>query len=194
MGVFYKGLYLPALNEVGWDDEVNANFTILADAHITARSLFLDAMDGLDHTNNRCGTLGTFPDSVPVFSFADGSTYGAYWSFRMPVDSAGGTLLVRPVWAPLASSAGAAVQWRTTLKTVVGATVTGGGTQISWTGQGGAKTISVPVLEPGQVSTGFTPAAGSLVRFAIARLGADAADTLATNALLLGVQLDYTAL
>lgn len=31
MGDIYKSLYRPVFDEVGWDDEVNANFTLLAD-------------------------------------------------------------------------------------------------------------------------------------------------------------------
>lgn len=195
MGVFYKGLYLPAFIEEGWDDEVNANFTLLADAHVTARSVFLDAADGYDHSSTRAGITGTFPNSLPTFALTDsGGNTGVQWVFRMPEDSSGTTLLVRPVWAPLATVSGAiTVRWQMDIKDLVGASMVAAGATVAWTGVSGTKTSNVPVLETGQASTGFSPAAASLVRFALTRVSGHAEDNLTTNALVIGVRLDYTA-
>ena len=47
MGTTYKGIYIPADAETGWTTAVNANWTLLADAHFTTRSIMLPAAAGI---------------------------------------------------------------------------------------------------------------------------------------------------
>jgi len=193
MGTTYKGIYLPDVDETGWGTLVNANWTLLADAHVTARSFYLPIMESIGGSG-QANVGGTFPSAVPGQSLTDGGTVGAYWSFMMPQDTSTATILVRPVWVPSLTDASAhSVRWSMDLKVLVSQDVSTAGTVVSWTGTAAARTNNIVVLENGQASTGVSPAAGNIVRFNLSRVGGDAADTYVGTVHLLGVRIDYTA-
>lgn len=139
--------------------------------------------------------VGASPDLTGVVAYADAATQGALWTFQVPDDWTSGVITLQPVWAPGASDGVAhTVRWSIVAKAVAaGSTVTAAGTTVTFTGASAARTIGVVVYDTA-TSTTLTPAAaGDLFRFALRRIGADAADTYVGVVNLLGVIVTYTA-
>jgi hypothetical protein len=140
-------------------------------------------------------TSGTSPNAVTVLQLPDAATTGVLTSFIYPADAVnGGSFTMRPLVVAGATVAAGTVRWRETLHPLVASTVAAAGTQVSWTGDSAARTAGVSWRETGTPSSpAFTPSIGEVVRVCLERLGADAADTLATNVYLVGIEIDYTS-
>lgn len=162
-------------------------------ANIT-RKVFLDAasakLDAATAVN-----IGASPDLTGVIAYADAATQRAFWTFEVPDDWNSGVITAQPVWSPGATDGVAhTVRWTLRSQAVgAGVTVTNAGTDAAFTGASAARTVGVVVYDTA-TSTGITPAAaGDLFRIALARIGADAADTYVGVVNLLGIILSYTA-
>lgn len=192
MGTTYKGLYLPATSEVGWQTLVNDNFTTIADD----LDQFLPATTGRDNTGAVCALFGTFPNTFPYFLLANSVTAGATWVLRMPGDMTNG-ITCKPVWLPSTTdSAAHAVQWQFNVRQVfqggdIGSTAAGTSDTVAWTGASSAHNGNQAYYETGTTSTALTLVAGNLMRVSISRLGADALDTYLADVRLLGMTIGY---
>lgn len=136
--------------------------------------------------------LGAVGQRTLGVALPHGHTNGVSGTFLVPVDAASGTqLVVRPIWVPSASASGA-VRWEYTLQHD-GIDITWTPTQITFTGLSGALTANEPLLETGGASGSFVETPGTWVRLGLRRVGGNGADTYSGQAVLLGIQIDYTA-
>lgn len=165
-----------------------------ADHADITRSLFLPAATAKLDTAT-AANVGASPDLTGVVAYADAATQRAFWTFQVPLDWASGVITVQPVWSPGSTDASAhTVRWSIQAQKVgSGVTVTAAGTAVTFTGASAARTAGVVVYDTA-TSTTLTPgAAGDLFRVALARVGADGADTYVGVVNLLGVIVTYTA-
>lgn len=160
-----------------------------------ARQLFLPAAIGTPQVG-ALASIGTYPNIIRVATLADAvSTNGEFWDFQVPDNWASGALTISPIWIPGATDGVAhTVRWECTTKLIVAGTdVTAAASTVTFTGDSATRTVNLAVIET-PVSTTVTPiAAGNLVRFALTRLGADAADSYVGVVNLAGVIVAYTA-
>jgi hypothetical protein len=138
--------------------------------------------------------IGSLPNQVSGVTLADAFDSGVNCKFMMPIDASTATVTVRPIWSAGATDGVShAVAWRMNVKILTGADVTAAGTSIAWTGASAARTVNVQVVEPGQATTAVTPAAGEIIRIALSRDGAAAADSYVGDVNLLYIRIDYTS-
>ncbi len=195
MGTTINGIYIPNVGETVWDVQMNAGLTLLANAHVTSRKLFLPAAGGVNATGTiQPSNLGTFPSVISVHQLQNGLATGVFWTFKLPSDAATAAFVVRPIWAASANDGTAhTVRWIMDVRNIVpnaASDVTLTGATTAWTGDSVSRTINVMNLESGQ-STVTTFPADSYMRLNLQRDGAHANDTFTATACLIGVQIDY---
>jgi hypothetical protein len=137
---------------------------------------------------SRYTILGSAGNHTTAIGLPHGSTMGASMLVQMPKVAAAGTMRIRPIWAPAASSSGA-VQWNVVVSTVGNGAISTAGTSTPFTGDSDDFTVDVPVTETGCLVAAVPE--GTWLRIGVQRLGADASDTYTGQANLLGLQIDY---
>jgi hypothetical protein len=144
----------------------------------------------------RIGSLETVTNRINVSTLDFHPTNQEFAQFQvaMPKSWDEGTVTFEPIWYhPSATTnfgvvwslAGVALSDTNTLDTAFG-------TAVQVTDTGGTTNALYDGPESAAVTIGNVPAENDYVLFQIARVPADAADTLATDARLLGVRLFYT--
>jgi hypothetical protein len=128
-----------------------------------------------------------------ALDFDAGTDEGAWWSFTLPDDYAGGTLSVTLYWTSAGGSAGGTVYWTVAgysmgnddaLDVALGTAATAND---DWIANG-----DVHVVSTGALTLGGTPAAGEVCMIRITRDADNGSDDLAGDARLLFAKLEYT--
>ncbi len=138
------------------------------------------------------GAIGAAPDYIRTMDLDAGTTEYVRFTSFVPDDWVSG-MTASIIWAPIAPGAGAeTVRWQITYKYLADAASAGAaGTTVAFTGNSATRAAGDIEVETAQtIATGA--AANTMLRVVVARVGADAGDTLTLDAGLLGVLFSYT--
>lgn len=128
-----------------------------------------------------------------VLAFDPVAAEGAYASLGMPNSWDGGVLLAEVVWMHPDTAGPTGVVWAMQSRSyAAGETLDAGMAAVASTNAAGGVAETSYVTLPIEFTADGTPAGGEQLRLYLRRLAADAADTLPTDAHLLGVRLRYT--
>lgn len=154
------------------------------------RNIWLPVHDGVVVDGGTLTTTGANPDAVRTISLADAAASGATWAIVFD-DWASGAVSVRIYWAGSTTFAGV-VRWSLQAATkAAGVDITTAGTATAFTSA--TQPTANQLIKETLTSTTITPANGDLFKIGVRRLGTDGADTYTGAALVIGVQLSYTA-
>lgn len=139
--------------------------------------------------------MTTNNQNIVVPAFGATATEAGEWTLAyLPDDYDGGIITARAVWTANSTSTNAVV-WSFDARAYADndSLDQAWGAGVSVTDANGSSAYMVRISDASAAITiGGTPAAGQLLQFRIKRLGANAADTLAVDAYLLGVIITYT--
>lgn len=147
-------------------------------------------------TANAKVELATNKENIYVIDFVDASTTYAEWLLAMPSDYDGGTITAKFYWTNSNSNTQvvmwgiAATAWSDNEN--LDGTAFSANTTVTDANTASATPKLLISAATGAVTIANSPAGSDLVDFRVARVGADASDTLTSNARLLGVMITYT--
>lgn len=138
--------------------------------------------------------MGTNKQVISTLDF-DTTTqeYAQSRLFAMPSDYAGGTFTAKALWAHPATTTNFGVAWQFELVAYIndGALDASWGTAVVVTDTGGTTSDFYVTDASAAITPAGSPAGGCGMLVRVSRKVADAADTMAVDAKLLGVQLNY---
>lgn len=173
--------------------------TIQALLALVSPQIYLSAAAGVPKTTGGCAAaaqveLATNKQNVKVLDFDASTEEHADFTFVLPSDYNGSTMTAKFIWMHAATTTNFAVVWG-----IEGRCYADGdaldaavGTAVTVTDTGGTTTDVYISPATAAITWAGTPLAGQLINLTAYRVAADAADTLAVDARLLGVQLTYT--
>jgi hypothetical protein len=178
--------------------------TVLASALAAAKTgitsqMYLSAAGAVPKTTGGCAAAATTELSTNKLNFKtldfDAATEEhADFAFALPSDYNGGTMTAQVHWTHAATTCDFDVVWGLEGRCFANdeALDQAVGTAVTVTDTGGTTTDLYVSAATAAITWGGTPAAGELVIITVFRKAADAADTMAVDAKLIGVQLNYT--
>lgn len=140
--------------------------------------------------------VGTNKINVKYLSFANNATQYAWSWLPLPKSyEAASTLTARFIWAHPAGASAFAAKWQIEMLSYSSADAMDIplGTAVTVTATGGVANSLYISSETGAITPGNSAGKRDWLAVRIARLGADAADTLTADAYLIGVELYYTS-
>jgi hypothetical protein len=178
--------------------------TVLATALAAAKTgvaaqMFLSAGAAVPKTTAGCAAaaqteLSTNKQNFLTLDFDTTTEEHADFTFAMPSDYGGGTMTAQVFWTHAATTCDFGVTWGIAGRCYANdaALDQAPGTEVLVSDVGGTTTDMYISAATAAITWAGTPAAGQLINLTIARKTADAGDTMAVDAKLIGVQLNYT--
>jgi NADH dehydrogenase/NADH:ubiquinone oxidoreductase subunit G len=167
-------------------------------AAITAQ-MFLSAGAGVPKTTAGCASaatteLTTNKQNFKTLDFDASTEEHADFALALPSDYDGGTMTAQVFWTHAATTSDFGVVWGLEGRCFANddAMDQAVGTAVTVTDTGGTTTDLYVTAATGAITWGGSPAAGQLIILTVFRKAADGSDTLAVDAKLIGVQLNYT--
>jgi hypothetical protein len=167
-------------------------------AHVISPQIFLSASGGVPKTTGGCAAaatseMGTNKQNLKTLDFDKDTEEHADFTFALPSDYNGGTMTAKFFWMHPATTTNFAAVWGIEGRCYANddALDQAVGTAVTVTDTGGTTSDVYISDATAAVTWAGTPAAGQLINLTVYRKAADAADTLAVDAKLIGVQLTY---
>ena len=182
-----------------WNTYVRDNTNYLKTAAVSAQ-IFLSAAGMNPQATTGCEALATTSlatngQDIRTLDFdAAAIEYAQSVLFAMPSDYNGGTFTYKILWMHADTTTDFSVVWAVEAICYAddGALDAAWGTAVNVTDTGGTTNDIYVSPISGAVTPGGAPAAGSPIIVRVQRVATDAADTLAIDAGLIGIQITYT--
>lgn len=169
-----------------------------ADVAAITKQMYLSAGAGVPKTTGGCSAatqveLGTNKQNFRVLDFDKDTEEHADFAFALPSDYNGGTMTAQFYWMHPATTTNFAVVWGIEGRCYAddAALDQAVGTAVTVTDTGGTTTDLYISPATGAITWAGSPVAGQLINLTVFRKAADGADTLAVDARLIGIQLNY---
>jgi hypothetical protein len=161
--------------------------------------MFLSAGAGVPKTTAGCASaatteLTTNKQNFKTLDFDTTTEEHADFTFVMPSDYNGGTMTAQVFWTHAATTCDFGVTWGISGRCYGNdeALDQAVGTEVMVDDTGGTTTDMYISAATAAITWAGTPAAGELINLTVARKTGEAGDTMAVDAKLIGVQLNYT--
>ena len=180
-------------------DPAGSFATVKARIAAITSQMFLSAAGAVPKTTAGCAAaatteLGTNKQNFKTLDFDTTTEEHADFTFALPSDYNGGTMTAQVFWTHAATTTNFGVVWG-----IAGpcygddeALDQAPGTEVLVTDTGGTTTDMYISAATAAITWAGTPAAGELINLTIARKPGEGGDTMAVDAKLIGVQLNYT--
>ena len=181
-----------------WNTYIRDNTNFLKTA--VSAQIFLSAAGMNPQATNGCAALATTSmatnkQDIRTLDFNEAAIeYAQSALFAMPSDYNGGTFTYKILWKHADTTTDFGVVWAVDAICYAdaGALDAAWGTAVNVTDTGGTTNAIYITPASGAVTPSGAPAAGSPIIVRVQRVATDAADTLAVDARLIGIQITYT--